>query len=116
MKNRHFCERLGFAWAGVKVAWCREKSFRSQLLIALLVLPLMLWLNPSLLWWALMVMMGALVLAAELFNSALEQMIDHLHPEIHPSIKIAKDCAAGAVLILSIAALFVTTMMLVSYL
>ena len=39
--------------------------------------------------------------APMLFNTALESLIDHLHPEMHPAIKIAKDCAAGAVLLLS---------------
>jgi diacylglycerol kinase (ATP) len=48
-----------------------------------------------------------LVLVAELFNTALESLIDHLHPEIHPAIKIAKDSAAGAVLLLSAGAVIV---------
>jgi diacylglycerol kinase (ATP) len=39
------------------------------------------------------------VVAAELANTAVEHLADHLHPEIHPSIRIVKDCAAGAVLI-----------------
>lgn len=108
MKNRQFYERLGFAWAGVVVAWQNEKSFRSQLIVAFVMLPLMLWLQPSLLWWAIMVLMGALVLSAELFNTAFEHLIDHLHPDIHPSIKVAKDCAAGAVLVLSVAAIAIT--------
>ena len=116
MKNRRFHERLGFACSGIMVAWTNEKSFRTQLIMALLVLPLMLWLNPSPLWWAVMIIMGALVMAAELFNTALEHLIDHLHPEIHPSIKVAKDCAAGAVLILSIAALLVSAALLWAHL
>jgi len=111
MKNRRFSERLAFAFAGIVVAWRSERSFRSQLILALVMLPLMLWLQPTLLWWGVMIMMGALILAAELFNTALEQMIDHLHPEIHPNIKVAKDCAAGAVLLLSVAAVVVTICM-----
>ena len=45
------------------------------------------------------------MLAAEVFNTAVEGLADHLHPEQHPAIKVVKDCAAGAVLIASIAAL-----------
>jgi diacylglycerol kinase (ATP) len=116
MKNRPFIERLGFASAGIMAAWQAEHSFRIQLVMALLVLPLLVWLNPDLVWWAIMIMMGALVLAAELFNTALEHLIDHLHPEIHPTIKVAKDCAAGAVLIFSIASLTVTGCMVWSVL
>ncbi|SIT47844.1 Diacylglycerol kinase (fragment) [Paraburkholderia piptadeniae] len=49
--------------------------------------------------WALCLAMAMLVLAAELFNTALERLADHLYPEHHPAIGVAKDCAAGAVLL-----------------
>ena len=67
--------------------------------VAVLVL-----LRPAAIWWALLLMNCGLVLGAELMNTALEQTIDHLHPEIHPAIKVAKDCAAGAVLLFSLSA------------
>ena len=35
---------------------------------------------------------------AEMFNTALEHLVDHLHPEIHPRIGVVKDCAAAGVL------------------
>ncbi|MPN10245.1 Diacylglycerol kinase [bioreactor metagenome] len=44
---------------------------------------------------------------AELFNTAIEIVIDMIHPEIHPLAKIAKDIAAGAVLIAAMAAFLV---------
>lgn len=44
---------------------------------------------------------------AELFNSALETLTDHLHPEHHHEIGAAKDIAAGAVLVAALAAVFV---------
>lgn len=70
--------------------------------------------RPALLWWALVGAMVALVLAAELFNTALEHLVDHLHPEPHPRIKVVKDCAAAAVLVLSLGALWVGILMLLS--
>ncbi|WP_093795787.1 diacylglycerol kinase family protein [Sporomusa acidovorans] len=45
------------------------------------------------------------VLTAELFNTALEAVVDRISPEFHPLAKLAKDIAAGAVLIQAIAAL-----------
>ena len=36
---------------------------------------------------------------AELANTALETLADHLHPDHHPEIGVAKDVAAGAVLV-----------------
>ena len=49
---------------------------------------------------------GAVVLH-ELFNTALEKLIDHLHPEQHPEIRVRKDIVTGAVLISSVLALLV---------
>jgi diacylglycerol kinase (ATP) len=47
------------------------------------------------------------VIAAELFNTAIERLADQLRPELHPQIRIVKDCAAAAVLVLSAGALCV---------
>lgn len=112
MKNRPFGSRLGFAWAGLRAAWRQEKSFRTQGWFALAALLLLLLLRPAPLWWALIGVMVALVLAAELVNTALEHLADHLHPEQHPKIKLVKDCAAAAVLLLSLASLWLVAMML----
>ena len=46
-------------------------------------------------------------MALELINSAMESVIDLLHPGLHPEIKVIKDMVAGAVLIISVAALVV---------
>ena len=104
MKNQSFFRRLGFALQGLRSAWRQEASFRFQGRMALGVVALLALLRPPALWWALLLMNCALVLAAELFNTALEHTLDHLHPEIHPAIKVAKDCAAGAVLVFSLSA------------
>lgn len=107
MKNREVRQRFGFAWEGIAAAWRNERSFRIQTGFALALPVALLLLRASAVWWALCVIIALLVLAAELFNTALESLIDHLHPEIHPAIKIAKDCAAGAVLLLSAGAVIV---------
>jgi undecaprenol kinase len=103
MKNQRFDRRFGFAAGGIAAAWRNEPSFRCQCAAALGVLAVLAWRRPPLLWWALLLAMCGMVLAAELFNSALEAALDHLHPERHPAIGVAKDCAAAAVLVLSIA-------------
>jgi undecaprenol kinase len=114
VKNRAFKERLCFAWSGLRSAWHSEASLRTQIGMSLLLLGALLILRPTLVWWALSGMMVTLVIAAELFNTALENLADYLHPEQHPRIKIVKDCAAAAVLILSIGALWVAVMMVLS--
>lgn len=114
MKNQSFRRRLGFAIQGVLCAWRGETSFRQQTVIALGILFILLWQRPAAVWWALLLMNCGLVLAAELFNTALEHALDHLSPERHPAIQVAKDCGAGAVLLLSLTGLCVFIAFLVA--
>lgn len=103
-KNQPFYKRLGFAMHGVRAAWRGETSFRTQSCAAACVLLVLAWRRPAPVWWALLLLSCGMVLAAELFNSALEAALDRVHPEQHLAIGIAKDCAAGAVLMLSLSA------------
>lgn len=116
MKGKPFHHRLGFALQGWRYAYRLEASFRFQLLAAIVAITFTLWMRPPLYWLALVIVMVALVLAAELINTALEQILDGLHAEHAEFVKIAKDCAAGAVLVLSLAALAVFLLMLGSML
>jgi undecaprenol kinase len=102
MKNQRLHHRLGFALNGIMTALRTETSFRTQCIAALCVVLVLAWRQPPMMWWAFLLIMCGMVLAAELFNTALEAALDHLHPERDPAIRIAKDCAAGAVLMLSI--------------
>lgn len=105
MKNKAFHQRLGFAVAGILHALRTEYSFRLQALAACIVFALLAYLRPSAVWCAIIGLTVVLVLAAELFNTALELLVDHLHPEQHPRIKVVKDCAAAAVLVISLGAI-----------
>lgn len=116
MKNRPFHERLGFAMAGLRTGWLKERSFRTQSLAALAASASLILLRPSALWWALVAVVTAMVLALELLNSAIEGVIDLLHPGLHPEIKAIKDMIAGAVLIVSSAALVVAVALVMTLL
>ena len=97
-KNRSFLSRLGFAVAGLQHALRGERSFRTQLGMLLVVVAVLAYLRPPAVWWALVCLCAAGVLAAELFNTAIEHLADHVHPDLHPQVRIVKDCAAAAVL------------------
>jgi diacylglycerol kinase (ATP) len=115
LKNRSFLARIGFAVAGWRAAWARERSFRTQAWLGAFALLALLVIRPAPIWWAIVAVTCALVLALELINSAVEGLIDLLHPEIHPEIKAIKDMLAGAVLAISCAALVVATALAVTY-
>src|SRR5258707_11077339 len=97
-KNQAFVRRLQFALQGLAVAWRSERNFRIQLgaLVAVVVVLLALGIEPV--WWGLVLLTSGSVLAAELFNTALEHLADHLHPPNHAQIQIVKDSPAAAVL------------------
>jgi undecaprenol kinase len=114
MKNRRFAVRLGFALAGLILVFRREKSFRSQCAFASAAALATLALSPGLLWAAAVILSIALVLALELANSALEYLLDRLHPGPCREIGAAKDAAAAAVLLASLAAAAVGALMLLS--
>lgn len=107
MKNRPLAARLGFALAGILACWRTERSFRTHTACAALAVAALVLIRPASVWWALIGLVIALVLAFELVNSAFERLIDHLHPDIHPEIKRVKDMAAGGVLVVSLGALVV---------
>src|SRR5690348_1617472 len=96
-KNLSFARRLRFALSGLAHALRAERSLRTQALFLVVVIIALAFLRPAPLWWALVLLASAAVLAAELFNTAIEHLADHLHPELHPAIRIVKDCAAAAV-------------------
>src|SRR5262245_61167599 len=81
MKNRAFLVRLSFATLGIIAAWRRERSFRTQVIIGIAASAFTAALAPSLVWAAAIALSIALVLALELLNTALECVVDHLHPE-----------------------------------
>lgn len=105
MKNFSFKDKLGFALNGIRSTWQTEQSFRIQCIVALAITIVLIVLKATPEWWALVLLTVGSVLSAEIFNTALERLVDRLHPEKHPTIKLAKDCAAGAVLILSLISL-----------
>jgi len=57
--------------------------------------------------WLAVLIISSIILTAEALNSAIEKLCNHLHPEIHPSIKSVKDISAASVLISSIIAVVI---------
>jgi diacylglycerol kinase (ATP) len=104
MKNQPLWLRSRNAFAGIVQAVRSERSFRMQLIATAFGALALCLLKPGAIWIAVTLVAAGAVLAAELLNTSLEKLSDHLHPEQHASIRIAKDCAAGAVLVTALAA------------
>ena len=115
MKNQSFAKRLSYALAGIRTAFQSESSFRIQCASATAAILFLAITRPQPVWWALVFISIAVVLAAELINTALEFIVDRLHPDQHPLIGKAKDCSAAAVLILSLSSLGVAAALILEY-
>ncbi len=86
-----------------------------HIFIAALVTVAGLFFGISSLEWVLLVIMFAIVLSAEAFNTAIEIDIDLTSPDFHPYAKDTKDVAAAAVLITAIAACIVGILIFYPY-
>ncbi len=114
MKNQKFPRRLQNALRGLRAATKTEFSFRTHLFFTVSAFIGLVFLRPEPIWWAIVALSVGAVLAAELFNTALEMFVDHLHPERHPVVGAVKDCAAAAVLVLSLTAVLIALALLYS--
>jgi diacylglycerol kinase (ATP) len=97
-----------YAGQGVSYAFRTQRNFRIHLLIGAIALSLSIYFQLSAVACAIISLTIALVLVLELLNTALEAVVDlTVGREFHQLAKIAKDCAAGAVLIAAIVALII---------
>lgn len=103
-----------FALNGLGAAWRRERSFRTQTGLAVLAAIALVVLRAPLVWWAIIALTASFILVTELINSAFEALVDHIHPERHPEIRVVKNVAAGAVLLASIGALIIGFLLVIA--
>jgi diacylglycerol kinase (ATP) len=103
--------------AGCGLAWLlrHEANFRIHVAAAFAAVAAGLILGVSLADWRWIVLAIALVWSAEAFNSALERLCDRVTPAQDELVRIAKDVAAGAVLVTAVAAALIGTATLYPY-
>jgi diacylglycerol kinase (ATP) len=116
MKNHNFLRRLAYALAGIGISWKTERTFRTLSLGMGFILAMLVATRPGPVWWAVLLLTAGSVVALELVNTAVEKLIDHVHPDQHQIVGIVKDTLAGAVLTMSVTSLLVFAAFLVSLL
>jgi len=93
---RRWLRSAAFAVAGVRHGWASQRNFRIEVVLGTVAVLVALWVQAPL---APVLLSCALVLALELVNTAIEAVVDLASPQAHPLAKVAKDSAAGAVLL-----------------
>ncbi|MCC5916265.1 MAG: diacylglycerol kinase family protein [Cryomorphaceae bacterium] len=102
MRNR--IKSFKHAFTGISTMIKDEPNARIHLVVAVLVVVFGGVLKISAFEWMFILLAVGIVISAEAFNSALENLADVVSPEFHPSIKKVKDLGAAAVLICSLVA------------
>ena len=96
---RRLMKATGYSLAGLASAWRSEEAFRIEAILALLMLPLAIWLGQSAIERSLLIGSVLLVLVVELLNTAIEYTVDRIGTDRHHLSGGAKDLASAAVLL-----------------
>ncbi len=105
--DRRLVESFNYAIEGLTSALQNEKHMKFHILSAILIVILAILTNASKVEILLVSISVAFVIITELINTAVEALVDLISPERHPLAKLAKDVAAGAVLVAAINAVCV---------
>jgi diacylglycerol kinase (ATP) len=91
-----------FRWSmnGLHAGWRHEASFRLEAMLAVILVPVGLWVGNGALEKIALISPLILVLSVELLNSAIEAVVDKVSPEFHELAGRAKDMGSAAVFVL----------------
>ena len=106
---------FGYAWKGIQSCVGKEQNLSVHLIAAMAVIIAGIVLGITRTEWIMVVMCIGTVIAAELFNTAIEKLVDLVSPERHPVAGRVKDIAAGAVLICAVAAAIIGLIIFIPY-
>ncbi len=98
---------FSYAWAGIRSLLRTEHNSRIHLAFTIIAILLGILLKISRFEFIILTIVMALVWICEIFNTCVEKTMDFISLEKHPQIKLVKDLAAAAVLIMAIAAVIV---------
>ncbi|HEY3301797.1 MAG TPA: diacylglycerol kinase [Methylophilaceae bacterium] len=95
---RRLINAFGYSLAGLKAAYKNEDAFRQETVMAVVLIPLALYLGTSPMMRAMMIGAVLLVMIVELLNSSIEATVDRISLENHKLAARAKDIGSAAVL------------------
>ena len=102
---KSFISSLGFAFNGIRKCFSKESHFKVHSFCTVLIIIAGYFFKLAASEWVVISLSIASVFAAELFNTSIEILCNVVNSEIHPQIKLVKDMAAGAVLVMAVSAI-----------
>lgn len=107
LKNKKIINSFKYAFQGILVSLKTEKNMKIHMIIMVLVMIAGMIFKISKIEWMICIILFVIVIAGELLNTSIETIVDMIMPEKNEKAKIAKDVAAGAVLVLAIGAVII---------
>lgn len=107
VKTKKLINSFKYAIEGIIASFKTERNMKLHILAMILVIILGIIVKLNKLEWISCIILFALVIAGELFNTAIETTVDIAMPYRNEKAKLAKDISAGAVLIIAIASLII---------
>lgn len=107
MKSRHLLDSFNYAINGIIYTLKTQRNMRIHFIVATLVLIMSLFLDISKLELIILIFSTFFVILAEMINTAIEKTIDLYTDKYHPLAEVAKNVAAGAVLIAALNSIIV---------
>ena len=103
VKTKKLINSFKYAIEGIIASFKTERNMKLHVLAMIVVIILGIILKLSEFEWTICIILFAIVIAGELFNTAIETTVDIAMPQKNEKAKLAKDISAGAVLIIAIA-------------
>lgn len=110
VKTKKLINSFKYAIQGFFMSFRKERNMKIHIFIMIAVIILGFILKISKIEWIICIILFGIVIAGEMFNTAIETTVDIAMPQKNPKAKIAKDVSAGGVLILAITSVVIGCM------
>lgn len=108
---KSFLKSFVYAFKGIISAIKTQRNLRFHIVAMIYVIAFSLFYDLTKFEYMILILIFTLVISLELVNTALESAVDICSPEYNKLAEISKDCAAGAVLVSAIGAVFIAFFM-----
>ena len=115
MKKGKLIKSFGYAIAGVYFCLRHERNMKIHLLAAVIVICCGFYFHVTTTEWFVLLITIGIVMSLEMMNTAIEKTVDLVTADFKPFAKIAKDVAAGAVLLFAVIAVIIGAIIFLPY-
>ncbi|MDM5190013.1 diacylglycerol kinase family protein [Bacillus sp. DX4.1] len=115
MKKGKLINSFGYAIAGIFFCLRHERNMQIHCLAAVIVICCGFYFHVTTLEWLILLIVIGIVMCLEMMNTAIEKTVDLATEDFKPLAKIAKDVAAGAVLLFAVIAVIIGAIIFLPY-